>query len=170
MPLACHKRVLRYAEMGEKTGWYYLSFSPDDIALLCPGRRQAFRVRGRLNQLTIRQQALIPVGDGHFIMALNADLRKKLGVRLGYEIDIHLEHDESEQQIAEDLRVCLDDEPAAAIFFNSLSRSHQMYFSRWIDSAKTEATRTKRIAMTVQAAARKLGYPEMIRENKKNRE
>ncbi|HQV55523.1 MAG TPA: YdeI/OmpD-associated family protein, partial [Chitinophagaceae bacterium] len=45
--------------------------------------------------------------------------------------------------------------------------SHQKYFSKWIDAAKTEPTKVKRITMAVNALAKKVGYPEMIRAAKK---
>ncbi|MBP6687980.1 MAG: YdeI/OmpD-associated family protein, partial [Lacibacter sp.] len=59
---------------------------------------------------------------------------------------------------------CLNDEPTALQYFNSLAGGHQRYFSKWIDSAKTEPTKAKRIAMAVNALARKMGYTEMLRE------
>ena len=59
---------------------------------------------------------------------------------------------------------CLNDEPKAISFFNSLAKGHQNYFSKLIDSAKTVETKSKRIAMAVNALAKKMGYPEMIRE------
>jgi uncharacterized protein YdeI (YjbR/CyaY-like superfamily) len=62
--------------------------------------------------------------------------------------------------------MCLNDEPAAVQYFNSLSGSHRNYFSKWISDAKTESTKTKRIAMAVSALARGLGFPEMLREQK----
>ena len=37
--------------------------------------------------------------------------------------------------------------------------------SKWIDDAKTEPTRVKRITMAVTALAKKWGYPEMIRSS-----
>ena len=64
---------------------------------------------------------------------------------------------------------CLADEPAASAFFQSLAGSHQRYFSKWIDSAKTEPTRTKRIALAVNALAKKWGYPEMIRASQEKK-
>jgi uncharacterized protein YdeI (YjbR/CyaY-like superfamily) len=63
---------------------------------------------------------------------------------------------------------CLADEPEAAAFFNSLPGSHQQYFSRWIESAKTDATKTKRIAMAINAFSKKLGYSQMMQLQKKN--
>jgi Bacteriocin-protection, YdeI or OmpD-Associated/Domain of unknown function (DUF1905) len=157
----------KFGDMGEKTGWNYLLFSPEQIQQLRPGMRKSFRVKGKLNALEVDQLALIPMGDGSFILSLNADLRRKLGVRTGYEIKVVLEPDNRIQEVTADLLDCLADVPEALAYFNSLPLSHRMYFSKWIDSAKTEATRTKRIAMTVDAAAKKWGYPEMIRAGKK---
>ncbi|MFD2524744.1 YdeI/OmpD-associated family protein [Flavihumibacter stibioxidans] len=41
--------------------------------------------------------------------------------------------------------------------------SHQRYFSKWIEVAKTESTRDIRIARTVNAMVKKWSYSEMIR-------
>jgi len=61
---------------------------------------------------------------------------------------------------------CMNDEPAAIKYFNSLPKSHQNYISNWIRSAKTEPTKTKRIAMAVSALSRNMGFVEMLREQK----
>ena len=64
-----------------------------------------------------------------------------------------------------DFIACLKDEPMAKKHFESLTGSHQRYFSKWIDSAKTEETKVKRITMAVNALAKKWGYPEMLRSS-----
>jgi uncharacterized protein YdeI (YjbR/CyaY-like superfamily) len=61
---------------------------------------------------------------------------------------------------------CLSDEPAALSYFKKLPGSHQKYYSKWIESAKTEATKAKRIALTVNACARQMHFGEMMREQK----
>jgi hypothetical protein len=48
--------------------------------------------------------------------------------------------------------------------------SHQAYWSKWIESAKTEGTRTKRITQSVIALAKKFDYGQMIRSLKQNKE
>lgn len=65
---------------------------------------------------------------------------------------------------------CLTDEPKALAYFNKLPKSHQNYYSKWIESAKTEATQAKQIAQTVTACSRGQHYGEMIRslKNEKN--
>ena len=63
---------------------------------------------------------------------------------------------------------CLVDDPVANSFFKTLPGSHQRYFSKWIDDAKTDQTRTKRIALAVNALAKEHNYGEMLRNSKKN--
>ena len=66
----------------------------------------------------------------------------------------------------EEFLECLADEPAALEFFNTLAQGHRRYFSNWIDTAKTNETKTKRIALAITKLKKKMGYGEMIRWNK----
>ena len=61
----------------------------------------------------------------------------------------------------------MEDEPAALKFFKAMPKSWQHYFSKWIDSAKTDPTKTKRIAFAVSSLAKKMNFSEMIRAQKK---
>lgn len=100
-------------------------------------------------------------------MAINATMRKTIGKRHGAMLKVQLEADDSPFVFNADFMDCLDDEPKAKVFFQTLPGSHQRYFSKWIDDAKTEPTKTKRIAMAVTALSKELGYPEMIRSQQK---
>jgi uncharacterized protein YdeI (YjbR/CyaY-like superfamily) len=103
------------------------------------------------------------MGDGNFIMALNAATRKNLGKIKGASVVVKMTIDESPPPINPELLVCLDDEPEAKIFFNSLTKGHQKYFSNYINGAKTTATRSKRIAETVNALFNKQNFGQMLR-------
>lgn len=161
--------ILRFAKQGEKTGWSYIEISARQATQLKPGSKVSFRVKGKLDSYAIKQIALLPMGEGAFIIPFNADMRKGTGKRHGDKITVQLEEDKSAFQMSADFMACLEDEPAAIKHFKSLSGSHQRYFSKWIDSAKTDTTKAKRIAMAMNALARNMGYPEMIREGKSNR-
>ncbi len=158
--------IHKFAKQGEKTGWTYIEISAGQAKKLKPDTRVSFRVKGSLDSFKIKQIALIPMGEGNFIMPLNAAMRKGTGKKLGDKLKVSLEADDSEFVFSEEFMVCLQDDPVAYDFFQSLSGSHQKYFSKWIDSAKTSATRTKRIVMAVVALSKKQGYPEMIRANR----
>lgn len=155
--------------MGEKTGWTYIDIPQTMAQQLKPGCKQSFRVKGKLNELTIQQQAIIPMGGGDFILPLKADLRRQLKVKQGDVLVVSLAEDTTEFVLSPELMECLEDAPAGLTFFKTLTGSHQKYFSNWINSAKAEATRAKRIAMAVNALERNMGYPEMIRWHKENK-
>lgn len=158
--------IEKFGQMGEKTGWTYVRISPEQAILLKPGCRQSFRIKGKLDELSIRALALIPVGDGAFILPLNAEIRKKLKKRQGQYLELNIAEDPAPVEIYPDLVACLEDDPQALEFFRNLTGSHQRYFSKWIESAKTNPTREKRIVMAVNALSRGMGYNEMIRANK----
>ena len=133
------------------------------IQELKPGNKKEFKVKGKLDNLTIKRVSVLPIGGGVFIMPLNAAMRKSLGKKHGAMLNVQLTEDKSDFVFNSDFMDCLNEEPAAKIFFQTLTGSHQRYFSKWIDSAKTEQTKTKRIAMAINALAKKWGYSEMIR-------
>jgi len=161
--------LLQFAEQGEKTGWTYFIIPQDIAEQLKPGVKTIYRVKGKLDNFKIRSVAIMPMGDGSFIMPVNAAMRKGIGKRKGAMITVSLAPDDTPYKLNEDFITCLKDEPAAFNYFTSLSNSHKNYFSKWIDSAKTEPTKTKRIVMAVSALSRGMGYPEMMREEKQKR-
>jgi len=160
----------RFDRQGEKTGWTYIEIPADLAQKLKPGNRKEFKVKGKLDKHAISRVSLLPMGGGGFIMPVNAAMRKAIGKRHGAMVMVQLTEDKSEFVFNSDLIQCLQDEPAAFKFFKSLPGSHQRYFSKWIDSAKTEQTKAKRIAQTVNALAKDLGYPEMLRALKQEKD
>lgn len=159
--------IHKFEKQGEKTGWTYIEIPADIAQQLKPGNKKSFRVKGKLDNFKIEAVALLPMGGGSFIMPLNATIRKGIGKRHGAMLIVQLSEDEIGFIFNVDFMDCLNDEPAAVLFFKSLTGSHQRYFSKWIDDAKTSPTRTKRIAMAITALAKKWGYPEMIRNGKR---
>ncbi len=160
----------KFGSMGEKTGWTYIEV-PSEIAMkLKPGQKTSFRVKGKIDNFLIKQIALIPMGEGDFIMAVNAGMRKGIGKKQGAEVKVQIEADDAAFKFSNDFISCLEDEPKAMTYFKSLPPGHQKYFSKWIDSAKTIETKSKRIVMAVNALSMKMGYSEMIRANKKSKE
>ena len=165
--VAFSTEILKFNEQGEKTGWTYIEIPLDIAEQLKPDHRKSFRVKGFLNQLAIAGMALTPMGEGNFILALKADIRKALKKRRGDVLHVRLEtHDDFAFTPPAGLMECLEEDEASLDFFNSLTKSHQEYFYKWIDSAKTEPTRIKRITKMVLALSMKYGYPEMIRNLK----
>jgi hypothetical protein len=162
--------IKQFGAQGEKTGWTYVEIPAGFAQQLKPGNKQSFRVKGKLDEYSITGVAILPMGEGNFIMPLNATMRKHIGKRKGARLNLCIEVDLKKPTIARDLMQCLADEPEALDFFNTLSQSHRNYFSKWIDSAKTEATRTKRIALAVNALSKKHHYGQMLRAQAQDRQ
>lgn len=155
--------IKKFDKQGEKTGWTYIEIPADMAEKLKPANKKSFRVKGKLDNYKISGIALLPMGGGAFIMALNAAMRKGIHKRHGAMLKVQLEEDKNPFKFNKDFLECLADDPGAKTFFESLAGSHQRYFSKWIDDAKTEPTRVKRITLAVNALAKKWGYPEMLR-------
>jgi hypothetical protein len=159
-------RILKFNDKGEKTGWRYIEISKRQAQQLKPDSKVSFRVKGKLDQHAIQKTALLPMGEGSFILPINGTIRKAIGKKEGDILKVELALDERPLTLSSDFIKCLKDEPGAYDFFKSLPKSHQQYFSKWIESAKTMQTKTKRITMAVIALASGQGYSEMIRANK----
>jgi len=161
--------ILQFAEQGEKTGWSYIEIPADIAQEMKPGNKKSFRVRGMLDAFPVRGMALMPMGEGNFIMALKAEVRKSIHKNAGAMLHVRLEPDDDFKiEIPADLQECFDFEPEALEFFNTLPKSHREYFIKWIDSAKTRETREKRIVNTINAMLRKWPYNVMLREMRKD--
>jgi len=157
--------ILQFAEKGEKTGWSYVTIPPDIAEILKPGFKKSFRVKGRLDSFPIARQAILPMGNGEFILPLKASIRKAIHKNKGALLKLVLEEDSRPLKVSPELIECLSDSPNAEKKFKSLPASHQMYYSNWIESAKTIGTKAKRIGLTILAMEKNLTYGEMLKLN-----
>lgn len=156
--------ILKFAEQGEKTGWTYVDVPADIAQQLKPGNKKSFRVKGKLDNYEIAGVALMPMGDGNFILTLNADMRKGVHKREGAMLQVSIEEDvDFKLVVPDDLQECLTDDADALSYFDSLPESHRRYFVNWLNSGKTIATRAKRIGMICHAMANRMDYGQMIR-------
>lgn len=160
--------IQKFQQHGDKTGWTYFLIPREMAEKIKPGFRRSYRVKGRIDDHPISFVAMIPYGEGDFIIALNAGMRKAISKSKGQKIRVSLAEDLSDFVFSPVFMECLADEPGALRHFNSLAPGHQRYFSNWIDEAKTDATRTKRIARAVSALAKAWGFPEMLRDKTKS--
>ena len=137
-----------------------------------PGYKQVYRGRGQIDDDVFSGLALMPQGDGDYFLAINGTMRKVLKKGVGDVLALRLEEDKNFKiEIPEDLEICLlDEEDDLMGKFMALAKSHRNYFIKYVTEAKTEPTRTKRIAMTVEAVATGLDFGAMIRLDKARRQ
>jgi hypothetical protein len=161
--------ILKFGQQGEKTGWTYIVVPARVAKKLNPGIKKSYRVKGKFDDHKIEKTALIPMGEGDFIIPIKAAIRKSIGKTKGAAVKVQLEIDKSPIVPPSELIECLKDEPEAFRYFNSLPQSHRNYFTKWIESAKTEPTKTKRIALVIKTMVRKMDFGAMLREERDER-
>ena len=159
--------IKRFKDQGEKTGWTYIDIPSSIAQKLVPGNKKGFRVKGKIDDHEFSLIALIPMGGGDFILTMNAAVRKGVGKPLGATVTVKMDVDKEEIKPPSELIECMEDEPEALAYFNSLSPGHQNYFSNWIRSAKTEPTKAKRIAASINAFIKHWDFGQMLRAMKK---
>jgi len=131
---------------------------PDDVvAALGAGRRPAVRVT--INDYVYRT-SVGSVG-GVAMISISAAVRAATAVAAGEEIEVDVELDTEPREVSmpEDLAAALSDDTAATAFFNQLSVSHQSAYVLWIEAAKKDETRQRRVGEAV----------EMLRSGRKQR-
>ena len=120
---------------------------PLDVPALFGARRPP--VRGTVNGAPFR--STIAVYGGRFLLGLNREVREAAGgISVGDTVVVELDRDDEPRtvELPADLRAALDDELIA--FLESLSYTHQREYVRWIEEAKREETRRRRIARAVE--------------------
>jgi Domain of unknown function (DUF1905)/Bacteriocin-protection, YdeI or OmpD-Associated len=157
--------IQQFKQQGEKTGWSYISIPSDITDQLKPGFKKSYRVKGKLDAHSIKQQALLPMGNGEFILPLKASLRKAIHKNKGAMLKCSLEEDCKPLKVSAELLECLSDAPKAEKKFRLMPHSHQMYYSNWIESAKTVQTKAKRIGLTILSMEKNMTFAEMLKLN-----
>ncbi|HYH55596.1 MAG TPA: YdeI/OmpD-associated family protein, partial [Anseongella sp.] len=156
---------------GEKTGWFYIVVPQAAAMQIKPGNRKFFRARGTINGQSFSGLSLMPAGEGDFILPVNAVMRRRLKVGIGDVLHLSLEEDtDFKIDIPADLEICLSEDPRLIETFLNFSKAHRHYFINWINGARTEPTRTKRIALTMEAMDLGLDFGAMIRRDKARRQ
>ena len=89
---------------------------------------------------------------GEFLVGLNRDVRERAGVQAGDVVDVHLVLDSAprELEVPPALAAALAGDPAARAAFDALAYTHRKEYARWIDEAKREETRVRRVAQALQ--------------------
>ncbi|MBN8578666.1 MAG: DUF1905 domain-containing protein [Cytophagales bacterium] len=157
--------MIRFAAKLEKQnkpgGWTYLVVTPAHIKKLKAGKK-TFRVRGWLDAFEFKRVSLLSFGNGSYLLPFNAAMRKATGKKAGDKIAVAMELDETKAKLSADLLQCLKEEPEALRFFKTLTPFFQNFYSKWVEDAKTNPTKTRRLVALVTTLAQKQGYHYLL--------
>lgn len=155
--------IAKFGQQGEKTGWTYIAIPEDITALINPGVKKSYRVKGTIDAYALESVAVMPMGDGSFIMALNAAMRKGIKKKEGAMVQLALCLDMSSYIMNEQMLDAIHSSDIARHQFEKLPPSHQKYYSKWVDAAKQQSTKDKRIVQIVLSFEKGLSFAEMLR-------
>jgi len=113
-----------------------------------------FPVVARVNRYTWRTS--VARMRGEFLLGLNRAVRAEAGVQAGDTVEVEIELDSAPREVVmpDALADALARDVAARAAFDALSYTHRKEYARWIDDAKREETRERRVAQTLAEVAR----------------
>jgi hypothetical protein len=119
------------------------------VTALGSGKRA--KVLVTINGYTYRN-SVAPMG-GVYMIGVSDEVRRAAGVAGGDVVDVELELDTAprEVEVPPDLAAALDAEPAARRTFDALSYSNKSWHTSQIAGAKTDETRQRRLAKSIEA-------------------
>lgn len=123
---------------------------PDEVVEgLAAGKRPPVKVT--INGFTYRNT--IAVMGGAYMVGVSAENRAGAGVKGGDEVDVDIELDTAPREVSipADFAAALNTEPDARRTFDGLSNSNKGWHVSSIEGAKTDETRQRRIAKSVEA-------------------
>lgn len=115
------------------------------------------KVKAKIGGIDYRG-SLTPVGNGRHMLIVLKKIREELGAELGDNLHIEFVEDKSPRviKIPEDLQKLFNKNKSAKKIFEDLSYTHKKEYVEWINEAKREGTRQRRLHKTI----------EMLKENK----
>jgi hypothetical protein len=153
-PLVNKKYLLE--KYSGKGGWTYAT-----IPEIPPDKKSPFgwvKVKGSIDGFEISKYHLMPTGKGKLFLPVKSEIRKKIKKQAGDYVHVILYPDNEPLEVPEELLLCLQEEPEALQFFNSLSESEQLNYVKWIYSAKTDQTKVDRMAKTLDRLTKNQKY------------
>jgi hypothetical protein len=93
--------------------------------------------------------------SGTYMISLSSEHRAASGLSGGDQVDVELEVDTAPREVAvpNDLAAALDADPTARQAFDALSYSNKSWHVLQVNGAKTDETRKRRIAKSVETLA-----------------
>jgi hypothetical protein len=121
----------------------------EQVAAVGEGAKR-FPVVATVNGYTWRT-TVVRMG-GEFLLGLNREVRQGAGAEAGDTVDVAIALDTAprEVELPAPLATALDGDPEARVAYEKLSYTHRKEYARWIDEAKRDETRERRVAQALE--------------------
>jgi hypothetical protein len=158
----------KFGQQGEKTGWTYIEIPAKIAQKIKPNFKKSFRIKGKIDSFVFKG-AVLPMGGGDYIFPVKGEIRKKIKKFKGDIVILKIEEDKAPVKYNKDMLDCIAEDKKVKECFDKLPGSHKNYYSKWVESAKTDATKAKRIAMIIDGLPKGWTFGEMLRAARENK-
>jgi hypothetical protein len=113
------------------------------------GSKAKVKVKGTIDGVSF-QSTPLPLGGGKHNLVVKKEIRKKISKYAGDTVSVKMEKDTAKRvvKVPQDFRDAMN--PEAVEFFDGLAPSYKKLYVEWIEGAKKEETRLRRIAKAVK--------------------
>lgn len=139
----------------EGVGTWTFAPIPVDLAKQT-GIRARLRVKGTIDAVPFKG-TLLPSGSGRHFVVVKKEVRDKIGKNAGDSVKVEFDLDSSPVKVStpRDFSNALASIPRARAEFEAMAPSHKKAYVTWIESAKAQETRDRRIAKAIAMIAAK---------------
>lgn len=111
------------------------------------GVKGQVKVKALIDETIVYRGSLANMGMPCHLLGITKEIREKINKTFGDYIDVQIERDNEIREIVlpGDVADFLNDNPSAKENYNKLSYSHKKEYISWIEEAKKDETRLRRI-------------------------
>ena len=126
-----------------KGGWTFARVPKEKL----PGKKffGMFPVSGSVDNFEFEKKHLMPMGDGTVFLPISKDIRVKIKKEAGEEVRLRLCGETVPEQIPDELKDCLRDDPGKLELFERLTQAEQKAWIEAIYSAPNEDFKVRQI-------------------------
>jgi hypothetical protein len=116
-------------------------------------------VKGTVNGTPFRGR--VAVYGGKYYLGFRKEIRDQARIDAGDEVEIEIDVDTAPRvvEVPEDLARVLNKDKEIAEFFEGLSFTHRKEYVNWVNEAKKQDTRDRRVAKTVEMLRERIKHP-----------
>lgn len=139
-----------------KGGWTFAA-----IPEVAQNKNSSFgwvKVNGSIDGYELKNYNLAPMGNGQMFLPVKKEIRKHIKKEAGDWVHVILFAQTNEYSVPDEFMLCLEDEPVARQYFQSLSAEEKDKYIQWIFAAKTDELRVERIVQSIHRLSLKFPF------------
>ncbi|MDX9789618.1 MAG: YdeI/OmpD-associated family protein [Candidatus Kapaibacterium sp.] len=147
----------------------YIEFPYD--AFECFGKKGQIKVYVNVNGYEYRS-SLVKMGHHCHLVVFRKEHRIATGLSVGDKIHVNIREDKDirDVEIPSDVKEALEVFPDIDDFFHNMSYSHRKEYVEWINSAKKEETRIRRIIKGIETLTKMYEEKKIKKNRRKTKE